>query len=142
RAEKIDFAVNDQLRADRARRRAPSLDNGGERDVAPVLAPLFGGLENVGVGCEHQRPLVSNREWRIANGYKIGVTFLMRYSPLALPSSSHLPQPGLGVSGAAAFERGDQAGYRVQIVNGAHFVDMRQHGLDAARTRLAAFEAN
>src|SRR5215472_15189460 len=82
---------------------------------------------------------IANGECRIANGYKIGVTFSIRYSPLTPPSSSHLPQPGLGIGGAAAaFERGDQAGHRVQIVNRAHFVDVRQHGLDAARTRLEA----
>jgi hypothetical protein len=35
RAEKIALAVDDEMRTDRARGRAPGLDHGGERDAAP-----------------------------------------------------------------------------------------------------------
>src|SRR5579862_8013576 len=56
RAEKIAFAVDDQIGADRARRRTPGLDHGGERHVAAVLAPILGGFEDVVIGREHELP--------------------------------------------------------------------------------------
>src|SRR5579872_3852582 len=40
RAEEIALAVDDQVRPDRTRRRAPSLNYGRERNLAPARAPL------------------------------------------------------------------------------------------------------
>src|SRR5580704_2747818 len=50
RAEKIAVLIDDQIGADRPRRRAPSLDHGGERHGAAFLAPVFGGLEDIAIG--------------------------------------------------------------------------------------------
>src|SRR5580704_6518901 len=55
RAEEIAFLVDNQVRADRPRRRAPGLDHGGERHRPALFAPVFGGFENVVVGREHIR---------------------------------------------------------------------------------------
>src|SRR5215813_12020632 len=67
RAEEIAFAVDDQIRADRTRRRTPGLNDRGERHFAAVLAPVLGGFEDVGISCEHEKPLVTNREQRAVN---------------------------------------------------------------------------
>ena len=47
RAEEIALVVDHQIGADRTRRRAPSLNHGGERDTTPVLAPVFCRFEDV-----------------------------------------------------------------------------------------------
>src|SRR5262249_48025968 len=52
RAEEIALAVDDEVRADRPRRRAPGLDHGGKRDAAALFAPFLGGLEDVVVARE------------------------------------------------------------------------------------------
>ena len=46
-SEEIALVVDDEVRADRPRRRAPGLDHRGERDAAPGLAPVLGGFEDV-----------------------------------------------------------------------------------------------
>src|SRR5215471_14281553 len=53
RAEKVALVVDHQVRADRPRRRPPGLDHGGERDAAPLFAPILGGFENVFLTREH-----------------------------------------------------------------------------------------
>src|SRR5215470_1027368 len=58
RAKEIAFAVDDEVRADRTRRRPPGLDDRRERHFAAAPAPVLGGFEDVGVRCEHEEPLV------------------------------------------------------------------------------------
>src|SRR5262245_5453487 len=57
--------------------------------------------------------------------------------------SGDLLHPGFRVPcpPAAHLQRGDQIGDRVEIVDGAEFVYVRQHGLDAAGAGLEAIEA-
>src|SRR5580704_16279632 len=52
RAQEIALVVDDQVRADRPRRRAPGLHHGGERHPAPGVAPVLGGFEDVFVAGE------------------------------------------------------------------------------------------
>src|SRR5262245_31338544 len=52
RAEEVAVLIDDEIRADRTRRRAPGLDHGRERDAAPRLAPVLGGLEDVFIAGE------------------------------------------------------------------------------------------
>src|SRR3984957_7323824 len=58
-------------------------------------------------------------------------------------ASRNLLHPGFGVAGpvAAAPQRGDEAGHGLQIMDRPEFVDMRQHGFDAAGASLKALEA-
>src|SRR5579862_420880 len=58
-------------------------------------------------------------------------------------ASSHLPHPGFRIAClvAPALECRHQRCHRVEIVNGAEFVDMREHGADAAGARLETLEA-
>src|SRR5580700_8084528 len=58
-------------------------------------------------------------------------------------ASRHFLHPGLWVADAvaAAPQRRDQARHGLQIVNRPEFVDMGQHGLDAAGAGLESFEA-
>ncbi len=53
RAEEIALAVDDEMRADRARGRAPGLDHSRERDTAAFLLPLLSSLQDVLVVGEH-----------------------------------------------------------------------------------------
>src|SRR5207253_3428238 len=57
----IPLVVDDEVRADRPRRRAPGLDHRGERNAAPGLAPVLGGFEDIFVGCEHWFPSIARR---------------------------------------------------------------------------------
>src|SRR6478735_2486167 len=43
RAFKVPLRVDDEMAADRTRRRPPRLDDGGERHAASLAAPAFGG---------------------------------------------------------------------------------------------------
>src|SRR5580658_8510287 len=63
--------------------------------------------------------------------------------PVKYSASSRAPHPHFGIPGpvATAAQRRDQRRHRLQIMDGAEFVDVRQHGTDAARARLEAFEA-
>src|SRR6202023_649329 len=53
RAEEIALLVDNEIGADRPRRRAPGLDHGGQRHRPALFAPVLGGFENVVVGREH-----------------------------------------------------------------------------------------
>src|SRR5262245_31460721 len=60
RAQKIALLVDDQIRADRPRRRAPGLDHGGERHPAALPPPVLRRFENVVVACQHEKRSSSN----------------------------------------------------------------------------------
>src|SRR3984893_8744382 len=55
RAQEVALIVDDQVGADRPRRRAPGLHHGGERHTAPRLAPILGRLADIFVPreCAH-----------------------------------------------------------------------------------------
>src|SRR5215470_7197777 len=80
RAKEIALTVDDEIGADRTRRRTPGLDDGGERHCAAASAPVLGGFEDVGIGRQHwSSPRSGMTESRVTNEYKIGVTFAIRY---------------------------------------------------------------
>src|ERR1700675_4730836 len=58
-------------------------------------------------------------------------------------ASRHFLHPGFGIAGAvaAAPQRRHQAGHGLQVMDRPEFVDMGQHGLDAAGAGFKAFEA-
>src|ERR1700730_11066087 len=59
RAQEVALIVDDQVGADRPRRRAPGLHHGGERHTAPRLAPVLGRLENIFVPRERAHGCLS-----------------------------------------------------------------------------------
>src|SRR5262249_35131121 len=60
RAKKVALLVDDQIGADRPRRRAPGLDHGRERYAAALAAPVLGSLQDVFVAreCVHASNLL------------------------------------------------------------------------------------
>src|SRR5579859_667742 len=154
RAQKIAFTVDDQIGADRTRRRAPGLYDSRQRNVAAVLAPVLGGFENVVVGREHFAFSASSAlSWPAKAGHPVTTDQSAFTGSSAFAdddskhdqysASRHLLHPSLGVTGAAAavLQCGDQAGHRFEIVDRAEFVDVGQHGADAAGARLETLEA-
>src|SRR5260370_38421166 len=61
RAEKIPLLVDDEIGADRPRRRAPGLHDGRQRDPTPAAAPFLGGLQDFLVAREHRFSSVGTR---------------------------------------------------------------------------------
>src|ERR1051326_1544085 len=53
RAEEIALVVDDEIRADRPRRRSPRLDHGRERNPASLFLPILGSFENVFLARKH-----------------------------------------------------------------------------------------
>src|SRR6185295_19958648 len=53
-SKEVTLIVDDQVRADRPRRRSPCLYDGCECNLSPVFAPLLGGLENVFIARKHR----------------------------------------------------------------------------------------
>src|SRR5580698_3639925 len=53
RAQECPVVVDDEVGARRPRRRAPGLDDSGERHAMTGLLPVFGSLQNVFVAIEH-----------------------------------------------------------------------------------------
>src|SRR5262245_18211450 len=51
--QELALVVDHQVRADRARRRAPGLHYGRERDPAALLAPVLGRLQDVFIARQH-----------------------------------------------------------------------------------------
>src|SRR5579862_1519133 len=111
RAEKIALLVDNEVRADRARRRAPGLDHRRQRHRAPVLAPILGGFENVVVGCEHGGPpllqgRIASDERQIGRQPKVVTRFPIRHSPfrhslysMEYSASRHILQPCFRIAG-------------------------------------------
>src|SRR5215213_11294887 len=61
RADEVALPVDDEVRADWPRGRAPGLDHGGDGDLAAFLAPVLRGFENVLIAREHVR---LHSQWR------------------------------------------------------------------------------
>jgi hypothetical protein len=55
RAVKHARFVDDEMRADRPRRGAKSLDHGGDADAAPQPSPCLGLMQDLGFICQHPR---------------------------------------------------------------------------------------
>src|ERR1051326_5517618 len=53
RAEEIALVVDDEIRADRPRRRSPRLDHRRERNPASLFLPILGSFENVFLARKH-----------------------------------------------------------------------------------------
>src|SRR5258708_2644102 len=75
RAQEIALVVDDQVRADRPRRRAPGLHHGGERHAAPGLAPVLGGFEDVFVAGECAHGCLSDQITCHRIIYDIGIAY-------------------------------------------------------------------
>src|ERR1700731_866906 len=91
---------------------------------------------------------MANSEWRIE--IKVFTASPIRHSPFRhslysyeYSASRNLLHPGFGVAGAvaAAAERRHQAGHGFQVMDRPEFIDMGQHGFDAAGPGLESFEA-
>src|SRR5215831_12362812 len=102
RAEEIALAVDDEVRADRPRRRAPGLDHGGKRDAAALFAPFLGGLEDVVVARErllHHHSPESHPGLTRGPSCKTGSLFPYRWiagsSPAMTKSSATPPCPAM-----------------------------------------------
>src|SRR5580658_4791147 len=91
---------------------------------------------------------MANSEWRIE--IKVFTASPIRHSPFRhslysyeYSASRNLLHPGFGIAGAVAAtpQRRHQAGHGFQVMDRPEFVDMGQHGLDAAGAGLETFEA-
>ena len=128
RAVEIAVGVDDEMAADRPRRRAPGLDDGGDRHLLAVLHPALG---------DHQR---------IAGFVEMAVAFMAgppcRKYGHAAPA---LPRPATGADRSRRDGLADSEAQRsvsaLRLCTGAELVDMRQHGADAAGPRLETVEA-
>src|SRR5262245_26434686 len=133
RAEKVAFLIDDQVRTDRAWRRAPGLDHGGERHPASLFSPVLRRFENVVVTCQHGNPPKSTSNMGAPVGRGNNQVARSRH-PLE-------PRLGIGAAAGSSRQRRDKLGHGVEIVNGAELVHVRQHGADALRLGLEAVEA-
>src|SRR5690606_17809325 len=79
RAEEIAVTVDDEMRADGPRRRAPGLDHGRDGDAAAVARPALGGAQDIGFGADHG----PDPRWR-GNGFD-----LMRQCPACVEQAEH-----------------------------------------------------
>src|SRR5262245_51029329 len=156
RAEEIALVVDDQVRADRPRRRAPGLHDGGERHALAGLTPVLGGFEDIVIGCEgchgdafpyltcrvgkakprearRSVPTITvHRDNALVGTALLRCTWIGMYAwtaPLPTLQLSGRFQPFLRIPAPSAMgrERADQVSHSLQIVNRTQFVNMRQH---------------
>src|SRR5271155_1062375 len=128
-----------------------------ETEPRKLPSPSMTRFEPTGRGAEPQvsttvakatsRPFLrqSSAALRISLSVVSIIEFSVRHALYSLiySASGPLLHPGFGVGGAvaAARQRRHKPGHRFKIMDRTEFIDIRQHGADAAGARLKAFEA-